>query len=63
MGFLMLCAGVFCLCAAAYDWDFFFENMRAQLFVRLFGRTGARVVYGLIGVLLVVVSFGSLFRH
>ena len=63
MGFLMLCAGVFCLCAAAYDWDFFFENMRAQLFVRLFGRDGARLVYGLIGVLLVVVAFGTLFRH
>lgn len=63
MGFLMLCAGVFCLCAAAYDWDFFFENVRAQFFVRLFGRDGARLVYGLIGVLLVVVAFGSLFRH
>ena len=61
--FLMALAGVFCLCAAALDWDFFFENFRARPFVRLFGRNGARVVYGLIGMLLVVASFGTLFRH
>lgn len=56
MNILLLCAGVMCIAAAACDWDWFFENFRASLFVRLFGRDGARVFYALLGAFLMFVA-------
>ena len=41
--------GVFTICGAVFDWDFFMENRRARLFVWMFGRNGARVFYALLG--------------
>ncbi|HEV8321267.1 MAG TPA: immunity 17 family protein [Myxococcota bacterium] len=46
-------AGAFSLLGAWYDWDFFFNSRRAWLFVTLFGRTGARVFYALVGLSLI----------
>lgn len=42
-------AGLFSILASIFNWNFFFENRRAQLFMKLFGRTGARVFYGVLG--------------
>jgi hypothetical protein len=52
----ILCAGVFTVLGAVMDWDFFMNNRRAKLFVSLFGRQGARVVYVILGVFLVGVG-------
>lgn len=49
-----------CIAAAVGDWDWFFENMRARLFVHLFGRDGARVFYALLGAF---VMFAALFMR
>ena len=49
MNILLFLAGAMCIAAAIRDWDWFFENFRASLFVRLFGRDGARVFYALLG--------------
>ena len=42
--------GIFSILAAAQNWNFFFESRKSRLFVGLFGREGARVVYALLGV-------------
>jgi len=43
-------AGAFCICAAIWNWDFFFSNYRTKPFSRLFGRNGARIFYIVLGV-------------
>ncbi len=56
MGWILMAAGAFAVCGAAYDWDFFMNSRRAWLFVKLFGRNGARIFYGLLGSTLVVLG-------
>ena len=56
MGWFFLFAGGFSVAGAALDWDWFMNNRRAWLFVKLFGRGGARVVYVLIGLGLAVLG-------
>lgn len=56
MSILAFLAGAMCIAAAIGDWDWFFENMRASLFVRLFGRDGARVFYALLGAFIMFVA-------
>ena len=51
-GVIALLAGVFCIVCAVKDYDWFMENNRAWLFVKLFGRNGARIVYVLLGLAL-----------
>jgi len=48
VGFL-LGGGGFSVLGAAMDWDFFMESRKARLFVGIFGRNGARIVYAVIG--------------
>ena len=48
--------GVFAILGAALDWGFFMNNRKAQLIVSLFGRTGARIFYCLLGTFLVVLG-------
>ncbi len=54
---LMLLVGLFCILAAIFNWNFFFEDRKAYLFVKLFGRTGARIFYGLLGLAFAVFGF------
>ena len=49
MGVLFIAVGIFGLCAACFDWDWFMNGRKARLVVSLVGRTGARVFYGLLG--------------
>lgn len=51
---LMLAAGVFCIFCAVKDYDFFMESSKAALFVKLFGRNGARVFYIILGIVILV---------
>ena len=57
---LALTAGIFSIVAALRNWDWFFENWRATLFVRLFGRDGARVLYVILGIGLIILSISLL---
>ncbi len=56
MGWVLIAAGLFSICGAASDWDWFMNSRKAALFVTLFHRTGARVVYALIGIGISVVG-------
>ena len=55
--FLISSIGVFVIAAAIGNWEWFFSNWRAQLFVSLFGREGARVAYAMMGVAFLLLGF------
>ena len=56
MGWLLAAAGIFCLCGTVLNWDWFFESRKARGVVMLFGRSGARIFYGLLGTVIVVMG-------
>ena len=64
LGLLLVAVGIFTICGAAFDWNFFMESRKARLFVSLFGRTIARVFYCVLGLGLtvfgVLITFGIL---
>ena len=49
IGLFVIAIGAFVLTAVFKDWDWFLLNRRARLFVSLFGRSGARVFYAILG--------------
>ncbi len=53
---IVVAAGLFSVCGAVFDWDFFINNYRARPFVMLFGRTGARIFYTGLGLFLMVLG-------
>ena len=57
---LLIGGGLFSIAGAVFNWDWFMDyNRKSRLIVSLFGRTGGRIFYALIGVTITV--FGSLF--
>lgn len=58
IGLLLVAAGIFSVCGAVLDWDFFMNSRRAWLLVKILGRNGARVFYALLGAAIAV--FGVL---
>lgn len=50
-------AGTFTIVAAMADWEWFFTHPKAKFFVDRFGRSGARVFYGILGLTLVALGF------
>ncbi len=54
-------SGCFSMAGAYFDWDWFMKNSRAWLFVKLFGRNGARIFYGILGAGLVTFGLTTLF--
>ena len=54
---LLLLGGAFTLVCAVKDYDWFMEHRKAHFFVAIFGRRGARVIYGVLGAAL---FFGGL---
>jgi endoglycosylceramidase len=55
-GLIFVAAGIFSICGAAFDWDWFINSYKARFFVTIFGRTGARIFYGLLGIVIVVMG-------
>ncbi len=56
MGWVIAGAGLFAICGAAFDWEWFMNNRKAQFFVRLLGRPGTRIFYGVLGAGLAVLG-------
>ena len=56
VGLIFVAAGLFSICGAAFDWDFFINSRKARFFVTMFGRTGARIFYVIFGLAIVVVG-------
>ncbi len=55
-GLFGVLAGLFAMFCAYKDFDWFMENHKARFFVNIFGRDGARVFYGILGLLLVLLG-------
>lgn len=53
---LFLCIGTFSLTAAIMNWNWFFESVNASIFLRWFGRKGARFFYAILGIIVIVIS-------
>ncbi|MEQ8221569.1 MAG: immunity 17 family protein [Candidatus Eremiobacterota bacterium] len=49
IGILIILSGLFSLISSIKNWEFFFSHTRARFLVRILGRTGARIFYGLLG--------------
>lgn len=56
MAYFFVFSGLFAFTSALSNWEWFLAHPRAELFVKLFGRTGARVAYALIGLSLIVLG-------
>ena len=61
LGILLALGGLFSICGALLNWDWFFNSRKAQLFVTMFGRNGARVFYALLGLVILVMGLGISF--
>lgn len=53
---LAIAAGIFSLLGGINNWDWFMRSFRAGLFVNTIGRQGARVVYGILGIVLITIG-------
>lgn len=52
---LILClVGGFCILSSVLNWDWFFNDRKARVIVAIFGRTGARIFYILMGTAIIV---------
>jgi drug/metabolite transporter superfamily protein YnfA len=60
-GLFYMAAGLFAMAGAYFDWDWFMNNRRAWLFVKLFGRGGARIAYGFLGGFIVLLGVVATF--
>jgi len=48
--------GLFSMAGGLFDWNWFMTSRRARLFVKLLGRTGARIFYVLLGLGLLILG-------
>lgn len=60
-GILFIFGGIFSILGAVKDWDFFMNNHKAQLWVKLFGRKGARIFYAILGAIICIIGVGISF--
>lgn len=57
-GILFVLAGLFSILCAIKDWDFFMNNRKALIWVKFFGRNGARVFYVILGLVIALIGLG-----
>ena len=48
-GIIFIAIGLFAIIASLTNWNFFFDHRKAQIFIKLFGRKGARIFYVILG--------------
>ena len=58
---LFILAGLFSIAGGLFDWEWFMTNYRAAAFVRLIGRTGTRILYIVLGLILAGLGFAGVF--
>lgn len=55
-GIILVIAGLFSICGALFDWDWFMNHRKAQFFNRIWGRQGTRIFYGALGIAIAVIG-------
>ena len=56
IGLVFVAIGLFSLAGSLLDWQWFMNHYKARFFVSRVGRTGARIIYGLLGLALIVLG-------
>ena len=56
LGLVFAAIGLFAICAAGLDWEWFMNHRKARFLVGVLGRAGARVFYAILGIGLVVLG-------
>lgn len=51
--YILIAMGLFSLGGAIANWGWFFNSRRGRFFVGIFGETGARIFYGVLGLILI----------
>ena len=46
---VLILVGLFTIAGGTFDWDWFMGHWKARLFLKIFGRNGARVFYIIFG--------------
>lgn len=49
---LLMLVGALIIAASVKNWDFFFESRKAARLVKVVGRQAARIIYGIMGVIM-----------
>ncbi len=60
-GIIIMVIGIVSTIAAIEDWDWFMDSRKAKGLSNLIGRNGARVFYGIFGVVLLLIGMAGLF--
>jgi hypothetical protein len=58
LAIILVASDVFSIASSFFNWDWYYNHPRARLLVRIFGRMGARVIYAILGVVLIVFGLG-----
>lgn len=53
---IFIVGGIFSIVCAAMDFDWFMNHSRARFFVKVLTRNGARVFYGIVGIVLCAIG-------
>ena len=56
LALVAIIAGIFSMVGGMKNWDWFMNTFQAGLFVKTIGRQAARVVYSILGVVVIVIS-------
>ena len=58
-GIFLIAAGIFSICGALFDWEWFMNHRKAQFFNRIWGRQGTRIFYGALGVAISAIGIAA----
>jgi Immunity protein 17 len=56
----LVAAGIFSICGAAFEWNFFMNHHKARGMAKLLGRGGTRVFYIVLGLFISVIGASGL---
>jgi hypothetical protein len=57
INYFIIFAGLFSIAGGIFNWDWFMNNRRAYIFVKLFKRTGARIFYVFLGLFIIAMGW------
>jgi len=56
MGWYLAAGGAFTICGATFGWEYFRKHWNARVFMRLFGESGTRIFFSLIGAAVLILG-------
>lgn len=56
IGLILIAVGVFSLAGGIFNWDWFMNQRKSKIIVKIFKRTGARIFYSVLGSVIAVIG-------